>query len=95
MKNTQNIELLFPGGSARTVSAPGISGSGGVSSFKRTYGLTIDNIKDYQIIVPPNKTEEYKLMHLKKDDDLFWAISGGVSSNFGVVTDITYVLPVV
>lgn len=89
---------VFPGGSAGSVGISGITTCGGIGSFKRTYGLAIDSVENFSIVVPPNK-ECDKSMLVKASEnenpDLFWALRGGVGSNFGVVTEITYRLPTI
>jgi hypothetical protein len=95
--NNEN-SLIFPGGSAGSVCVSGLTSAGGIGSLRRTYGLAIDSVKSYQIIVPPNKFEQTaKSLHVckKKNTDLFWALSGGVASNFGIVSEITYKMPLI
>ena len=93
-----NESLVFPGGSAGSVCVSGFTSGGGISSLRRTFGLAIDNVISYRIIVPPNKLDtKAKTLHVckKKNNELFWALSGGVASNFGIVSKITYTMPVV
>lgn len=90
--------LMFPGGSAGSVCVTGLTTGGGVGSFRRTFGLAIDSVSSYEIIVPPNEnsTKAKKIRTCKhKNDDLYWALSGGVASNFGIVTSISYILPTI
>jgi hypothetical protein len=49
-------ELEFPGGSASSVSVPGITGCGGVGTLKRTFGLTVDSVTSFKIALPPTET---------------------------------------
>jgi hypothetical protein len=84
--------LTFPGGSAATVGAAGISTIGGIGTLRRTLGLTIDSIKKFKIIIPPTSQTSAHLVKAskKKNSDLFWALLGGGAANFGVVTEIIY-----
>jgi Berberine and berberine like len=87
---------VFPGGSAGSVCVTGFTSGGGVGSLRRSFGLAIDNVISYQIIIPPNKhNKKAKSLHIckKTNPDLFWALSGGVASNFGVVSKIIYKMP--
>lgn len=91
-----NKVVAFPGGSAGSVAISGLTTSGGIGSLKRTFGLTIDSVESYTIIVPPNKHHhEARKLHIcpNKNKDLMWALSGGLASNFGIVTKVKYRLP--
>ena len=82
----------FPGGSAASVGSAGISTAGGVGSLCRTYALTVDSVKSFKITVPPTDNRSAKTITVskKKHPNLFWALRGGVGSNFGIITEITY-----
>lgn len=80
----------FPGGSAATVGCGGICTVGGIGTLKRTYGLTIDSVISYTIVVPPKKNKNAKILTASANEncDLFWALRGGGANNFGIVTSI-------
>lgn len=85
--------LIFGGGSAASVSTSGISTIGGVGTLVRTVGLTIDHIKSFKIVLPPqskNLSACIVTASRSKNSDLFWALRGGGAPNFGVVLEITY-----
>jgi len=94
---------VFPGGTAGTVGAIGISLAGGIGKMPRTFGLTIDSIVRVKIVVPPTRhttsTTGQRGRVLICDSahhpDLFWALRGGGNQNFGFVTEITYRISVV
>lgn len=82
----------FPGGSAASVGSAGISTAGGVGSLCRTYALTVDSIKSYKITVPPTDKKPARTIIVSKRNhpNLFWALRGGIGSNFGIISEITY-----
>lgn len=88
-ENVGNSDEAFAGGSASTVGSGSISTIGGIGTLKRTFGLTIDSILSYKIILPPTKDRESKLVKVDSGD-LFWALKGGGANNFGIVTEVTY-----
>lgn len=83
--------LAFPGGSAASVSAIGITLAGGVGTLKRTIGLSIDSAISFKITIPPNHTIKVDSDH---SPDLYWGLRGaGFGSIFGVVSEVSYKLP--
>jgi len=58
----------------------------------RTYSLTIDSVKSYTVTLCPNDTHYAQTVIASKHEnqDLFWALRGGMASNFGVVSQIVY-----
>lgn len=99
LENNLNTSLtdVFSGGTAGSVGVSGITSCGGIGTFKRTYGLVVDSVKSFEIVVPPSN--ECKAQTLKVDSkhnsNLFWGLLGGLCSNFGVITNIKYVLPTI
>ncbi|XP_022899019.1 berberine bridge enzyme-like 8 [Olea europaea var. sylvestris] len=71
----------FPAGVCPTVGFGGHFGGGGYGNLMRKYGLSIDNIIDAQIIDVNGRILDRASM----GGDLFWAITGGGGSSFGVV----------
>lgn len=74
---------------------------GGVGTLKRSYGLTVDHIKNITIVISPdanNQSAAIKTVSRESkteaDKELFWALLGGGANNFGIVTSITFqILP--
>lgn len=87
-KNKENNDA-FAGGSASTVGSGSISTIGGIGTLKRTFGLTIDCVLQYTIILPPKEGKSAKKVKVNKGN-LFWALKGGGANNFGVITEVHY-----
>ncbi|KAH9017336.1 FAD-binding domain-containing protein [Lactarius deliciosus] len=73
------------GGRVPTVGTSGLTLGGGYALMSNQYGLTIDNMAGYELVLPngtiTNVTESNK--------DLWFALRGG-GNNFGIVTKFTY-----
>ncbi|KAG8365679.1 hypothetical protein BUALT_Bualt18G0131500 [Buddleja alternifolia] len=72
---------VFPGGTCPSVGVGGIVGGGGFGNMVRKHGMTVDSIID-AILVDVNGRV---LDRASMGEDLFWAITGGGASSFGVV----------
>src|SRR6185369_15769144 len=61
---------------------------GGQGRLMRTFGLSCDNVRSYELV-----TADGKVLHVsaQQNPDLFWALRGG-GGNFGVVTTFEYAL---
>lgn len=71
----------FPAGVCPTVGVGGHFSGGGYGNMMRKYGLSVDNIVDAEIIDVNGRILNRQFM----GEDLFWAITGGGGSSFGVV----------
>ncbi|KAL7243089.1 hypothetical protein ACSBR1_015491 [Camellia fascicularis] len=71
----------FPVGVCPTMGVGGHLSGGGYGYLMRKYGLSVDNIVDAQLIDVNGRVLNRETM----GKDLFWAITGGGASSFGVV----------
>lgn len=73
-----------------TVSAAGgfVQG-GGISYTSRQYGLGVDNVVDFRVVLPNGSLV---IADRCTNTDLFWALRGGGGGTFGVVTHMNYKL---
>lgn len=77
-------------GDTRSVSAAGGWLQGvGLSHTSRQYGLGIDNVLRFEVVLP---TGEIAAADACENPDLFWALRGGGGGTFGVVTRVDYKL---
>lgn len=80
----------FVSASASSVSASGgwIQG-GGLSHTSRKYGLGVDNVMDFRVVLPSGNVA---VADRCTNADLFWALRGGGGGTFGIVTHMHYKL---
>jgi hypothetical protein len=85
---TQSYGLATPAGVVSHTGAAGLTLGGGFGKLSRKYGLTADNTRYFDIVLPSG---EFKRANVSENPDLFWALRGG-GGNFGVVTKFEYQL---
>lgn len=62
---------------------------GGVGFMSRLLGLGVDNVREFRIVLADGSV---KVCSPDQNPDLFWALRGAGSGNFGVVTSMKYEL---
>lgn len=79
--------VTIPAGSCPTVGISGLTLGGGHGVVSRAYGLTCDSLTSATLITADGK----QLTASKSENkDLFWALRGAGSGNFGVVTELRF-----
>ena len=86
--NTQAAGLVTPLGTASDTGVAGLTLGGGQGRLQRTYGLSCDNVRAYEIVTADGKVLQ---VSARQNPDLFWALRGG-GGNFGVVTNFEFQL---
>jgi hypothetical protein len=76
---------IIPVGSCGSVAMGGLTVGGGYGLFSREYGLICDQLLEATFV------DGNGIIHSTKDDpELLWALRGGGSGNFGVVTEMIF-----
>ena len=79
-----NVQIAS--GWAVTVGIVGWSTGGGHGPYSNNLGMGIDNILEAEVVKADG---ELLTVNSVKNSDLFWAIRGGGSGAFGIITSIT------
>jgi len=69
--------------------AGGFVQGGGISYTSRQYGLGVDNVVDFRVVLPNGSLV---IADRCTNRDLFWALRGGGGGTFGIVTHMNYKL---
>ena len=76
---------LLPAGSCATVAIGGLTLGGGYGICARKFGLTCDHLVEATMVDGNGN------IHSTKDDaELMWALKGGGTGNFGIVTEMVF-----
>lgn len=76
---------ITPTGQASCVGVAGLSLAGGKGLLTRLYGMVCDNIVSVKLV---NYKGEILKASKKENSDLYWAIKGSGTCNYGLVTEI-------
>jgi FAD/FMN-containing dehydrogenase len=79
--------LAIPGGTCPPVGVCGLTLGGGLGILGRTYGVTSDSLVGAEIVLADGRIVASDEHH---DEDLFWALRGAGTGNFGVVTSLVF-----
>jgi FAD/FMN-containing dehydrogenase len=83
----QKHDITIPGGTCPPVGIAGLTLGGGLGILGRKYGVTSDLLIGAQIVLADGRILDCDEGH---NQDLFWALRGAGSGNFGVVTSLTF-----
>jgi FAD/FMN-containing dehydrogenase len=83
----QEHNVTIPGGTCPPVGIAGLTLGGGLGILGRKYGVTSDRLIGAQIVLADGHILDCDESH---NADLFWALRGAGSGNFGVVTSLTF-----
>jgi FAD/FMN-containing dehydrogenase len=79
--------LTIPAGSSHSVGIGGLTLGGGIGDLGRKHGLTCDHLLRAQVVLADGRIVE---CDKQENEDLFWALRGAGSGNFGVVTSLVF-----
>jgi FAD/FMN-containing dehydrogenase len=83
----QPYGLTIPAGSSHSVGIAGLTLGGGIGDLGRKHGLTCDHLLRTQVVLADGQIVE---CDAQENEDLFWALRGAGSGNFGVVTSFRF-----
>ena len=79
--------LAIPAGTCPSVGIGGLTLGGGHGILGRMYGLTLDHLTRARVVLASGRVVD---CDERDHADLFWALRGAGSGNFGVVTSFTF-----
>jgi FAD/FMN-containing dehydrogenase len=80
-------DLTIPAGSCPSVGIAGLTLGGGLGILGRKYGLTSDHLLGAQVVLADGRVV---YCDGDRERELFWALRGAGSGNFGVVTSLDF-----
>jgi hypothetical protein len=85
-RETEPFGLVAVGGIVSTTGVAGLTLGGGQGWFRRTFGMTCDNLVSADVV-----TADGRLLNVSETayPDLLWALKGG-GGNFGIVTSFEF-----
>ena len=83
------IGRALPAGYCQRVGLGGHVCGGGLGVLSRSFGLTCDNLEAARVVTADGTVV---MASQEEDDELFWALRGGGSGSFGIVTEFRLAL---
>jgi FAD/FMN-containing dehydrogenase len=80
-------DLTIPGGTCPPVGVAGLTLGGGLGILGRRHGVTSDHLVGAEVVLADSRILGCDDHH---DEDLFWALRGAGTGNFGVVTSLVF-----
>jgi len=81
--------LHVPGGTCPDVCVGGYMQGGGYGFTARVYGMNCDNVEEFRMMLADGKVVR---ANPTENEDLFWAVRGGMGGNYGILLDVRYKL---
>ena len=78
-------QKILPGGSCAGVGIGGLVTGGGYGLMSRLFGLTCDSLLEVTMV-----DGKGNIVNSKDNPELLWAIKGGGSGNFGIITQLKF-----
>jgi hypothetical protein len=83
-------KVTIPHGECPNVGIGGHVQTGGYGHILRSYGLALDHVSEFEIILNDGKTKVVKRPETRDENSLYWAVLGGGPGSFGIITKITF-----
>lgn len=77
----------IPGGTCPSVGVAGLTLGGGLGILGRRYGVTSDRLTAAQVVLASGDVVD---CDERRQPDLFWALRGAGTGNFGIVTSLSF-----
>ena len=82
--------VTIPHGECPGVGIGGHVQTGGYGHILRSYGLALDHVNEFSIVMNNGETKTVKRPKTRDKNSLYWAVLGGGPGSFGVLTRITF-----
>ena len=82
--------VTIPHGECPQVGIGGHVQTGGYGHIIRSYGLALDHVSKFEIVLNDGTTETVERPETRDETSLYWAVLGGGPGSFGIITKITF-----